>query len=393
MHTVFFFVSSAFVWNDKIIPVILELARQGNTVHTVFPEAREHDELRRTVAYYDWLERYTEIVPLYKTGRGLLGNLGKRWRNLLLKVRMRFSRDYLALFDTKPISLRSMKIYSDLAMRRGRVVLYHPRYDEYRSEIDEKALLQANRERLHKQAETETKIYHRSHALLVYNPSLAAEAEVVGAPAVKVLPHPKLQSWWRDFVNANPPRYDRDEIAGEKEIIPIFLTHFGNYFFEEGTDLDTYVLDIIRAVRRRYPDTLIALKPKFTVDVDRLRTALSEESMGRMVISSTPVSILAEKALFGITVCQTSAQFEFLSGGKAWIEYCRYSGFWKSVYPQETFSAKYGGNFSRYFEELEEAIDMAGQTGYDLDAFKRMSGFVAQDIDFDFFANEPKSSS
>ncbi|MEF2146617.1 MAG: hypothetical protein V3573_14320 [Desulfovibrionaceae bacterium] len=391
MATVFYFVSSAFVWNDKIIPVVLELARQGNTVYTVFPEAREHEELRRTVAYYDWLERYTEIVPLYKTGRGLLGNLGKLWHNLLLKARLRFSRGYLALFDTKPVDSKRVRRCNELAMRRGRVAVYPPRYDNYRSEIDEETLYAANRDVLQKRERSRPADCHDSHIVLAYSIHTAKNLTTSGA--VRLLSHPKLQSWWSAFLIDNPPLYDREEIVREKEIIPVFLTHFGNFFFEEGTDLDTYVLDIIRAVRRRYPDTLIVLKPKFTVDVDRLRAALPEGGMERVVISSTPVSILAGKALFGITVCQTSAQFEFLCAGKAWIEYCRYSGFWKEMYPPETYTPRFGGIFSRYFEELEEAIDMAGQTGYDLDAFKRMSGFVAQDIDFDFFANEPKSSS
>ena len=394
MGTVYYFVSNSFVWNDKIVPVILELARQGNKVYTVFEGSRGHQELRRAVPYYAWLERYTTIFPIYKTSKGLWGNIQRELRMAWLMFRMRFFKGYLAFFESKPVSMLRVLRFSNLAKAHGRSVLYSPRYAEYRNEIDEKAMVEACAKELKKgkiSPVMDRKIYHKSHTFLAYHPELAGEAKSVGAQGVLLLHLPKLQAWWRSFVQATPPRYDIPELAEASEFIPVFLTHFGNCFFEDGSDLDSFVSDILMAIRQQYPDTLIVLKPKFTVDVGRLRKALPSGSLDNVVVSSTPVSVLAEKALFGVTVCQTSAQFEFLNSGKGWIEYCRYAGFWKQVYPQETYTTKFGGIYARYFDELGEAIDRATRTGYDLDAFKKMIGFVAQDIDFDFFTQEPEN--
>jgi len=385
MTKVYFFVSAAFVFNDKILPVILELARQGYAVRTVVFDKQSARLIRENQAFLTWLTELTTVTTVVAGGEPTpLNRLATAARLLWLYLGLLVNGRYLAFFDTKKTS-RLLSVASRIARFRGRSICYVGRYFDYYPGFEEERAMEENKERLGKRSSDKVIRRHVHDKILVFDKSQIGVKGNGGPEEYLVLNHPKMQPWWRDFMAEHPPVYDNEIVERADSFISVFLTHQGNYFFEEGTDLDGFISEIIRGIRAVYPDTLIVFKPKVTVDREWLAGFFRELGETNVTVSYMPVSVLSLKSICGITTCQSSAQFEFLLGGTPWIEYCRYSTFWKEYYPPLTFTNVFGGEFVRYVEELSEALENLKGRKYDFDKLRGHLGLEPQAIDFDFF--------
>jgi hypothetical protein len=96
---------------------------------------------------------------------------------------------------------------------------------------------------------------------------------------------------------------------------------------------------------------------------------------------------LSIKSIFGVTTGHTNALFEFIINEKPWIEYCRYSKFWKSYHPPLTFTEKFGGMFAQSIEDLQKCISSIRDNNFDLVKLKKQINFKDANIDFNYFFN------
>jgi len=401
---IFFFVSRDVVYNDKFIPIVLHLADQGCIVETIFLTKKDEYRLKVFLPYYKWLENYTNIRVI-SHGQGVKGKLIKLLNYLLLLLKLFFSKNYISFFDTKGKVAGKIRILSKISNIKGRSILYSHSYeDEFGKEDRERMdlLLQheSYREKFHKSsisAEESSRLRNLTHkcgSLILYNSydNKDSVPHIDGCNNIIVVNYPKLQLWWREFLNNNPPIYDNDRVQISKKYIPIFLTHFGNYLFHDDIDLDNLVYDIIKAIRQAYPKVLIVLKPKYSVNMDRLNVFINTLNDDNIVTSHVPTSCLSYNAICGITTCHTTAQFEFASeDGPPWIEYCLYSKFWKDVYPKTTYTERYGGLFVEDYDSLCNILNSIERFKYDFSKFKNNSSVSSdinnQSIDFNYFYN------
>ncbi len=394
MGTIYFFLSGNVVYNDKILPIILELACQGNKVHSIFLSPRAFESIKRTRPYFEWLVAKTKVQRLItKEKLSFFDKCRLLSYVIFLVFQFGLRKNYLALFDTKgaiPITYYLSKI----AAWRGRSVVYGAWYADAYKDFDYARWKndQKYREIFGKQKKIEKSKHHlvprkQCDALLLYNKDLAYKEDVQGSPRHLVVPHPKLQSWWREFFTHSPPKYDAGVLHEIPKWISVFLTHKGNFLFQEDSDIDVLLPEIVKSIRRVWPDQYIVIKPKQTVDKVWLAQYLGTMGDDKIVISESPVGILALKSIVGISTAHTTAQFEFMIGEAPWIEYCRYSDFWRKIYPKVTYTEEYSGYWAQTSEELNALLYQVkdGQLKNDLETFKKKINFYEQDISFDFF--------
>ena len=396
-NKVFWFVANDFIDIDSFIPVPLELARQKNKVYSIFIAERGYEFIKNNITYFNWLNRFTILKrvstvprksPFYKLIRII---------NLFsLSLEMLFSSKYLAFFLYSRGANLSIRLLSMIAYVRGVSIAYggiyvinihdtdadHNRKKEFFEQLQ---MGYRKPKRVNK--------YYKYNKVLFYNKDqICIYKRYKGLKDLSqsnhlILSHPKLQNWWRDFVDKYPPSYDREEIIKEQYIISIFITHQGNYFFEEGSDLDVLLKEILISVRAFFPKTLIAIKPKETVNKSWLNNFILSLKDDNIVITNTPVSVLSIKSIFGVTTGHTNALFEFIINEKPWIEYCRYSKFWKSYYPPLTFTEEFGGMFAQSIEDLQKCISSIRDNNFDLVKLKKQIDFKDVNIDFNYFFN------
>ena len=403
-NSIFYFVSRNVVFNDKIIPIVLKLAKQGNHVNTIFLDNNNFLELKKNTSYYEWLKRFTSITIVNAELKPVVANyILAVLRYLTLIVRMALSKQYIAFFDSK-IAGKETRILSRLARFRGRSVLYTPTYDDhwgkgYVGGVDQKRekelYLKYTAEFLRIKSnygeridnpgrdQNDRNLRHDSDAVLIFHEDMDNKYKNCGRHIL--IRYPKLNFWWKEFVNEYPPIFDSSRIQNEERYISVFLTHFGNYMFKDGLDLDDLLNDIIRAIRSVFPKILIVIKPKVTVDMTRLATILDHFNDPNIVTTNVPVSVLPHKSICGITTCQTTAQLEFLSDRAPWIEYGIYGEWWKEVYPPVSYTEKYGGIFVETYAQLEETLKGIENKRFDLDLFKDRNYYNDKEIDFNLF--------
>jgi len=392
MKKIYFFYSNAIVFNDKFIPVVLELARQGHPTRTVLMDAKSRRRFDEVYSYARWLEKLTRVVRVSTGREGVLAKCLAMFNFLRLALDMLVSRDYLAFFDDKKTSWLFW-LLTRIAKARGRSLLFTGYHLDMYPGFDEEAAQEQNKAEMHKVARRRKVARFREKsrdkecdAVIFYHQDQLPKLRHFRCDRAVILHHPKMQSWWREFLRQCPPEYDNPVVARAESFISVFLTHQGNYFFAPGSDLDVLLAETIRAVRAAYPDTLIVVKPKTTVDKDFLDRVLAGIGDKNLTLTTTPVALLAMKSLFGITTCHTSAQFEFMCHGKPWLEYCRYSDFWKGYYPDVTCTVRFGGVWAETLDELMIAVS-AAEAGAPavMDNFKRIIGFQEQPLDISLF--------
>lgn len=401
MGKVYFFPSSAVIYNDKVIPIILELAAQGNRVHTVFLDFQAYKNLGIGGPYAEWLRAFTRCRTLITTEQlHFFGKVLFVLRYALLMLGMKLSRGYLAFFDAKgatPLGKRLGRI----TKKNGTSIMFSSSYlDAWQGYDWDEVLkndaycrkMKGKSSEAYKKGKKKIVEMYNADKVLLYNKNLiVSEKHLQDMPAC-VVPHPKLQRWWRDFIVTYPPRYDDMDVAPDDRWISVILTHKGNFFFRDDIDVDILVSEIIKSVREVFPETNIVIKPKQTVLRQKDWFAQWKKTIldPRVYFADIPVAILAGNSLAGIMVGHSTAQFEFMVGDAPWIEYCRYSDFWKEVYPKLTYTEEYGGYRAQTPEELIALLRKVkeGQLKNDLETFKREVHFYDQDISFNFFAKQ-----
>jgi len=387
---VLFFFSSAPVFNDKVIPVILELANQGCDVTTFFLNEKSYNQLSTMTPYYNWISNLTKVVKLAATrGPRSYRKFIKGYIYAKIVYAVLFKKGYVAFFDTKKATLLEW-ILARIAYFNGTVVQYSGVYLPYYSDEFEKNYAHAltgnvSRALLQKKAigQIRKKRLKPFHFKLQYGNT----REKTG-PKTLTVPFPKLQPWWGSFIKKRFLEIDDPRLAGNEKFVSVFLTHYGNYFFEDGFDLDDFLRDILSSVREQFGNILIVIKPKYSLDKKRLSLFLENNSSNNVVVTDTPVFFLAGKSLCGISVCHSSAQFEFQVGEAPWIEYCSYSNFWKTLCPEITYTTKYGGLYAETYKELGDALKSINRFYFDLNKYKKDIGYYDQEISIDFFKKQ-----
>jgi hypothetical protein len=398
MGTIYFFPSGNVTYNDKVIPVILELARQGNTVHTIILSKKTNDYIGIDGSYFAWLDKYTRISRFISTERlSLVDKLVLGLRVMYLWVQMRVKKGYVALFDSKgPSPITSL--LSKVANNRGTSVLFTPNYvDTWKDELNWD-VAKNNTEfavRIGKSSDTRKRKreYKEYSKILSYNHNLVGHEGDGREKQTIVLSNPKLQRWWNEFVVSNPPENEKAISDLVEPWVTVLLSHRSNYIFRDDSDLDALIPEILSSVRKIFPDATIVIKPKRTLIDKKERRDwfydfMKDLNLGNVVITDMPVSLLSANSLIAISTGHTTAQFEFMGTDAPWIDYCRYSDLWKQMYPKVTYTEEYGGFLAEQPNELEELLIKTrdGELKSDLGFQKDSINFEERDISFELFA-------
>lgn len=393
MGRVYFFPSQTFIHNDKVFPIVLGLAHQGHHVETIILSGEVEFVLRDGSAYAHWLSKLTRIRRYaFDHATTITQRLCVRIRFVHLLLTLAFRRGYLAFLDSRHSSKPS-RVLNWIANRNGTVVIFTAWYLNPLHDINWAAVLADPQRRRRMKGTVESAVrtaplMHEGTTLLCYHPNVVEEYREIHYQRLAVLPHPKLQPWWRSFMVAHPLRYDHDALAHADRWVAIFLTHRGNYMFREDSDADVLLEEILRVVRRVFPNMLIAIKPKANIarsQEEWLRDIVQKYGDQRTIFTTTPVSFLAERAVAGITTGHTTAQFEFMTSDAPWIEYCRYSIFWEEIYAQKTYTPQYGGTWVETPDALEVTLRNLHRHGGDRRQYEALLAFHEVPLSFDFF--------
>ncbi len=380
------------IYNDKVAPVVLELAKQGHKVDTVTIGAYPHEYVARC-GYSKWFKQLTRIRPLISTDHpSLLDKFLLRIRYIILLLEMRLRGGYIAFFDTKPPAPMFTRL-GNVAKKRGCSIGFPANYiDTWQGEINWDKIRKdpVVSKRLGKLPEPiPYKLDHLSAAMIYnsdlinFNPGFTDQKRII-------VPHPKLQSWWGEFLKEYPPQYNDEQLQTLDSFIAVFLTHQGNYFLREDSDLNVLVPEIVNCVQAVFPNMPIVVKPKDTIfkkQKEWFRQLIKEIDDPNLIVTDAPVSVLAHKAIAGITTGHTTAQFEFVGTSAPWIEYTRYSDFWKAIYLKSTYTPDYGGIWVKTPEELCESLQQIkeGNLHTDQERLKTEIQFFDQPISFHTF--------
>jgi len=392
MGRIYFFPSQTVVHNDKVFPVILALAHQGHHVETVILSGETAFSLMGDDAYAQWLRTLTRVrYCAFDRAVTVMQRLIVRIRFARLLLALVVRRGYVAFFDARPAS-QPVRMLSRLAKRNGTSVVYTAWYCDPLRTIDWKAMLAdpERQRRLRKVGSPSKEVPPIASAttVLCYHPDEVAKYDQALTSHVRLLPHPKLQPWWRAFMAARPPHYDQVALSRAERWVAVFLTYRGNYIFREDSDADVLLAEILQAVRRVFPDVLIAVKTK--VNVARWHEEWFTEIVRRhgdaqTIFTTTPVAFLAERAIAGISTGHSTAQFEFMASTAPWVEYCRYSDFWTSIFPQKTYTPQYGGTWVETPDALEGVLRNLERHRGDRKRYEEILAFREQPLSLDFF--------
>lgn len=389
---VYYFISETVTHNDKVLPVILALADQGHDVETVPLNDDAVRQLDVLGAYGVWIRSHTRVRRFPTDG----WRIGRRCARVLWLLRLMVDQllhgGYLAFFDSGG-KARYVRILLRIARWRGTAIAYPPWYlDPLAATIDWDTVFRdpALRRQMGKRhvvppspppSDTYT-------ALLLYHPDARRKHADLQRHRDIIVPHPKLQPWWRVFLAAHPPTYDPPELADVDRWITVFLTYRGNYIFRKDSDLDVLLVEILAGIRRVFPDIPIVLKPKDSflyAQGDWFAGFLRAHADARTFVSASPAALLAERAIGAITTGHTTAQFEWMVSEAPWIEYCRYSDFWTSILPQKTYTPQYGGTWVETPDALEDVLRNLDHYRGDRKKYEEILAFHEQPISFDFF--------
>lgn len=389
---VYYFISETVVHNDKVLPIILALAEQGHVVETVPVSDDAARQLDVLGSYGTWIRSRTRIRH-FPTGGGRIWRKCVRmiWFVRLITVHV-IRSGYLAFFDSR-VKAPYMRLLIRIARWRGSAIAYSPWYlDPLAAAIDWEAVYrnaelrrQMGKRHLTPPVPTPPDTYS---ALLQYHPDALRKSTDLLRDRDIVMPHPKLQPWWRAFLAAHPPSYDPPELAGLDRWITVFLTYRGNYIFRKDSDLDVLLLEILAGIRRVFPDIPIVLKPKDSIlyiQREWFTDFLRVHADARTFVSNSPPALLAERAMCGITTGHTTAQFEWMVSEAPWIEYCRYSDLWTSIYPQKTYTPQYGGAWVETSDALERMLRNLDHHRGDRKRFEELLAFKEVPLSFDLF--------
>jgi len=385
---VIFLAANTFVHNDGFFPVLLYLASKGVEVKVYFETQRALKPVKESASLWNWLNKYAaEITCIESTHNyAFVKYITSKYRKFYFILSVIFSKDAVVILP--PIINRVSKIL-DKYNNIWYFLLYGGfDYTERYNIVN--GLTADQRKFCGKPPEilNSNEVKSLKKVITLSDDSKAAYSEKFEWDECLTIPFPYMQQWWHNFVKENPPKFHRKEMVKKSEFITIILLRKGNYYFANGSDVDVLLDEIISAIRKYYPDTLIVLKPKpehrvkYWLDDDNLYDRYKDKNI---VITLDTLMSLSCKTAFAVSTGQTSGNYYMLSRGVPVIEYCRYSEGWREIFPKETSIEEYGGVFVKDIKSLETCIKNIENHKVDLDKLKETIGYKDIKLDIDLF--------
>ena len=381
-----FLASTAFIYNDAFFPVLLYLASIGVETRIFFETQRSLKAVKSSTSLWSWLNKYAgDIVCFEGTCRYVtINNLIHKARKTYFMLSVIFCKE--AIVFSPPHKKRFNSILDMFSN-----VWYYYAYAGF--DLTErknmvKGLTSKQRIFTEKHLRPLKPIKVKFFKKMIF---LNLDKEVFNERYIwdkrLIIPYPLMQSWWHGFVKENPPKYHRKEMVGESGFITIIMIMKGLCFFENGSDVDVLLDEIISAIRKYYPDTLIVIKPKghdrkYWLDDDALSNRYQDKNI---VITHDALMSLSCKTAFAISTGQSSGNYYMLSRGVPVIEYCRYSEGWREIFPKETSIEEYGGVSVKDINSLEACIKNIMNHKIDLGKLKEKIGYKDIKLDIDLF--------
>ena len=382
-----FWAATAFIFNDAFSPVLLYLASRGVETRIFFETQRSLKAVKSSTSLWSWLNKYAgDIVCFEGTYRYVaINNLIRKARKSYYMLSVIFCKEAIVFLPPNKTRLNSiLDMFSN--------VWYYYAYAGF--DLTErknmvKGLTSKQRIFTEKHLRPLKPIKVKFFKKMIF---LNLDKEVFNERYIwdkrLIIPYPLMQSWWHGFVKDNPPKYHRKEMVKRSEFITIILLRKGNYYFANGSDVDVLLDEIISAIRKYYPDTLIVLKPKlghdgeYWLDDDNLYDRYKDKNI---VITYDALMSLSCKTAFAVSTGQSSGNYYMLSRGVPVIEYCRYSEGWREIFPKETSIEEYGGVYVKDIKSLEACIMNIMNHKVDLAKLKEKIGYKDIKLDIDLF--------
>lgn len=386
MARIVYFAGREYGRNDTNLPIILALASQGHNTTVVFLDHKAWESVGGHGAWRHWIEDLTHVVRLERDWpKSRLDHWRRRLHGARLLLRLGITPGQIVFLPDKSaryVFARFFNRFHNAWYTRGVSSAF---IDEER----ERHVTQVTAEQWSLMDKTKDAPAGKTEvrSVLAQNMDEMRIYDTLNYRNLVLIPAPHMQLWWKRFMQEYPPRFDHPKVAAAGEIILMLVLRKGNYIFAPGADVDVLIDDIIRAVRKEHPDTLIVLKPKYQKGGYFLTEEMLREKYGdeKIIIAYEPITVLARKAILSFSTGESSAEYYVLSCGVPVIEYCRYSEEYKKIYPRMTPVENWGGRYVSTREDLASAIAEARGRRADVKFIKRKINFTEIPLNVDLF--------
>lgn len=372
--------------NDTNLPIVLALASQGHKTTVVFLDHKAWESVGGHGAWRHWLEDLTRLVRLEPDWpRSPLDHWKRRLRGARLFLPLGLTPGQIVFLPDKSAPYAFARFFDRFHNAWHTRGVSSAFIDEEREHCvthvttEQWAMMGKGKELSTKKPKVRSVVAQNMDEMRIY--------DTLQYRNLVLIPAPHMQPWWKRFMQEHPPHFDHPKVAAAKEIILMLVLRKGNYIFAPGADVDVLIDDIIRAVRKEHPDTLIVLKPKYQKGGYFLTEEMLREKYGdeNIIIAYEPITVLARKAILSFSTGESSAEYYVLSCGVPVIEYCRYSEEYKKIYPRMTPVENWGGRYVSTREDLASAIAEARGRRADVEFIKRKINFAEIPLSADLF--------
>ena len=381
-----FFAANTFLQNDAFFPVLLYLASRGVETRIIFEIQSSLKAVKSSTSLWSWLNKYAgDIVCFEGAYRYIaINNLIRKARKIYYILSVIFCKEAIVFL---PLN----KTRTNSVLDRFSNVWYYHSYGgfDFTERWNMNTGLTSKQRKFAEKPRPPKPIKAKFFKKIVF---LTLDKEVFNKKYIwdkhLIIPYPHMQSWWHGFMKDDPPRYGKREQIERSKFITILLLRKGNYIFEDGSDVDVLLDEIVAAIRKHYHDSLIVLKPKYGqdgkcwLDDDNLYDRYKDKNI---VITYDTLTSLSCKTAFAVSTGHTTGNYYMLSRGIPVIEYCRYSEGWRDIFPKETSIEEYGGVSVKDIKSLEACIKNIMNHKIDLAKLKEKIGYKDIKPDIDLF--------
>ena len=384
-----------FVSIDPLMPLVLSLSNQNTTVKLIF-QTRQSMQLITFVKDKSpwWLFIKSNLkIDCFESGSRskLCRKIFRVFKKALFYFTVKCNKNALYFIPSKSIRNQpffKLRFHPNIWFYMSNGLYYagwldkmNIRYNnpKYRAFLQKPAIIKKN-----------SKIKVRNF-LALSDEILNSKNNGISWDKGKVLPFPSMQKWWYNYLKTVPSLFADERLNKENGFITIVLLRKGNYFFAEGSDCDVLLDEIVATIRKVFPSTLIAVKPKIEFINNERKYWFNEGSIrkryndNKIIMTYEPITLLSHKTIFAVSTLQSSGNFFFLSNGVPVIEYGRYSKEWIELCPEKTIISEFGGIFIEDINSLESTVRDIESIKVDLGLVKKRIKFKEVPLDISQF--------
>lgn len=362
----YLFVPGAFVGLENLVPFLVKLKSEGFSVRTVVVERFMREAIRAVPDYARALGENSEVVHVDYSSKD--SRFRKAWSffRYFVAVARLAATPSVAVFTFQPVKGALDRVLRCVSRVRGRFYVLSKANAPVplgRFMADEDAMKNPEKKRfLRKKKDTQGSEFFGTY--LMHSRGEERVADLLNYPKDRrVIGYPKMMAAWRDYVSRAEVAWDPPELFKERDIAVVLPLEPDLYYFDPADSTGRFFAEILGAIRKRYPDLLVVLKPKprpqksLAGKDDWIDALVRDCGDPRVVVSRTPNPFLTRKAVMAFSMGETTALFDYVMAGIPCVEHARYARGWREIYPNGTYWQEFGLTCTDSAPELDAAVD------------------------------------